>query len=250
MMSSQENGKISLIKIIPKKIQKESIFFLLVKNLRSFVLILFLFSCASFDTSNIASNFQTAYIAAKNAIFGYPDIEIDEALIESIPYASMSIKIGNGPKGLLVLESLSGEEEIWVSADRVYIVIKKGRIVKTFGLLNNLTDFQSSANSFEDFMKKNIKSDQFYSYYSYDKPRLSDLRTHVQMRNLGSEKIQLLRGEKDLFCIQEIIKNTYLGWEVVNKYWVDEEGYVWKSIQNISPKLPEISFEITKKPAI
>ena len=112
-MSSEENGKISLIKIIPKKIQKESIFFLLVKNLRSFVLILFLFSCASFDTSNIASNFQSAYVAGKNAIFGYPGIEINEAMIESIPYASMTIKIGNGPKGLLILESLSSEKETW-----------------------------------------------------------------------------------------------------------------------------------------
>ena len=36
--------------------------------------------------------------------------------------------------------------------------------------------------------------------------------------------------------------------EVPEKYWLDDSNYVWKSVQNISPKIPPISFTVTKKP--
>ena len=220
------------------------------KSLAIYVMTLYLCSCSSLNSSNIAPNFQTAYIAAKNAIFGYPDIEIDSARIETIPYASMLIRIGKGPQGLLILESLNNEKETWVSADLVYIVIKRGKIIRTLGLVNNLTEVQSSFNSLKDFVKKGKESDEYYSYYSYDEPKLVDMRVLIKLKNLGLQKVQLLSGEQNLFCIEEMVKNQYLGWEVINKYWIDEQGYVLKSIQNISPKLPEISFEVTKKPAI
>ena len=42
----------------------------------------------------------------------------------------------------------------------------------------------------------------------------------------------------------------FLGWEVENSYWVDDKGFVWKSEQFISPKLPSFSVEITKKPYV
>ena len=38
-------------------------------------------------------------------------------------------------------------------------------------------------------------------------------------------------------------------WKVINRYWIDSEGYIWKSEQNISPKLPIIRIEVTKKPS-
>ena len=53
-----------------------------------------------------------------------------------------------------------------------------------------------------------------------------------------------------LSLIEEDLKNEYLGWSVTNKYWLDDEGYVWKSIQHISPKLPPFIIEVTKKPAL
>ena len=43
--------------------------------------------------------------------------------------------------------------------------------------------------------------------------------------------------------------NKYIGWNSENKYWVDEDFFVWKSVQNISPKIPKIIIEVTKKPS-
>ena len=72
-------------------------------------------------------------------IFGYQGQEISKELVESIPYASLKMRIGKGSNGLLILESLQDKETTWVSADQVVIVLEEGRIIRTLGLNNNLT---------------------------------------------------------------------------------------------------------------
>ena len=47
--------------------------------------------------------------------------------------------------------------------------------------------------------------------------------------------------------IEERITNSFIGWSEVNKFWVDDNNFVWKSEQFISPKLPRFSIEVTKK---
>ena len=46
-------------------------------------------------------------------------------------------------------------------------------------------------------------------------------------------------------------ENKYIRWKSKDHYWISpEDGFVWKSIQNIAPNLPPILIEVTKKPAI
>ena len=42
--------------------------------------------------------------AIKTLIYGYPDYPVTRELVESIPYASMKVKIGKGPAGLTILQ--------------------------------------------------------------------------------------------------------------------------------------------------
>ena len=56
----------------------------------------------------------------------------------------------------------------------------------------------------------------------------------------------LLTGNTNLTLIEETLYNKYTGWKVTNKFWLDEEGFIRKSIQNISPKIPPIEIEVTK----
>ena len=69
---------------------------------------------------------------------GFESEFITRELVNNIPYASLTLKIGKGPKGLLILESLKNEKSYWVSADSIYLVIKDGRIIRTEGLENDL----------------------------------------------------------------------------------------------------------------
>jgi hypothetical protein len=40
-----------------------------------------------------------------------------------------------------------------------------------------------------------------------------------------------------------------VGWKGINKYWVDEDFFVWVSEQSLSPRLPYVYLEVTKKPS-
>ena len=66
----------------------------------------------------------------------------------------------------------------------------------------------------------------------------------------GPEDIEILGRVRSLVLVEELITNKEINWTRRNKYWVDPDTFfVWKSIQHISPKLPEFVFEVTKKPA-
>jgi len=79
--------------------------------------------------------------AAKRIIQGYPDYPITRKMVEDIPYASMRVKIGKGPAGLMILQKKEDEVYYWVSKDSVLLLVKNGRIIKTAGLTNDLVDY-------------------------------------------------------------------------------------------------------------
>ena len=219
------------------------------------ILISFIFlgvSCSSIETNKIAPGFKIAFDSIKKAVFGYPENTfITREIVENIPYASLTLKIGKGPRGLLILESVNDNETLWVSRDNVYIRLENGRITRTLGLVNNIATYLSPKVLFQDLVKQRPVNIDFFAYYSYEKPVLNNLRTKVKIREISEQTIVILGHEMKTIVFEEEVENSYLGWKVKNKYWVDpKNGFVWKSIQNPSPKLPQFTIEVTKKPAI
>jgi len=210
--------------------------------------LLFLYSCGTLDSSRIAPGYFEAIKTIKGYLAGYENDSITPELIKGIPYASSVLKIGKGAPGLIILESLRGTEETWVSSDRIYLVIEKGRIIKSIGFFNNLVSFKSAKIDFKRLVSSG-ESEPFVYYYSYDEPELINMKVYGERRFIRSEKVQLLGYEKQLNLIEESFSNDYIGWQETNKFWVDDEMFVWKSKQFISPKLPEFNVEVTKKPA-
>ena len=208
---------------------------------------IFLSSCSAIDSSRIAPGYSEAFKAMKNAIVGYEDALITNELVRNIPYASSTMKIGKGPKGLIILENINSEQLTWVSADGVFLVTRNGRITKTAGLNNNLIDFNGPSK--KKYLLNELDGTTFTYYLSYDFPYLRNLEVKAKILNRGKVKVDLLGGEKLLTLIEEEIENDYIGWSEVNKFWMDEEGYIWKSEQHISPKVPKIILEVTKKPS-
>tara|TARA_Y100001970_G_C14252623_1_gene872956 strand:+ start:5000 stop:5656 length:657 start_codon:yes stop_codon:yes gene_type:complete len=207
---------------------------------------LIIVSCSTAGYSRIAPGYSEAFKAIKNAIVGFEDQLITKELVKNIPYASSSMKIGKGPSGLIILESINSNNLTWVSADDVYLVTRNGRIIRTAGLNNNLIEFNGP------YRKKSLLNQiegTKNSYYSYDSPYLTNLEVKAKIKKKGNVKVELLAGERTLILIEEEIRNDFIGWSEVNKFWLDEEGFVWKSEQYISPKLPKIILEVTKKPS-
>jgi hypothetical protein len=72
----------------------------------------------------------------------------------------------------------------------------------------------------------------------------------VTIRKEGKELIDILGKEMELQIYSETKINKHIGWNVKNLYWVDDDLFTWKSEQYISPKIPKILIEITKKPSL
>lgn len=219
------------------------------KITRAFICVSLISGCTLLDQNNIAPGYKEAYQSIRSLLSGNKDNEsITKDLISNIPYASAIVSIGKGQNALLILESVSSNEEYtWISSDGVYLVLKHGRIIRTAGLENNLIDTVQPIKGFSDSMKHNETS--YLKYLSYDEPELINLRVNVSLKFLKKEEIDLFTRTSELNLFQEEIKNEYLGWSETNKYWVDDNFFVYKSIQYISPRLPPIYFEVTKKPA-
>ena len=203
-------------------------------------------SCSNFNTSNIAPGYRDAFTSISNYLIGTED-QLSSEMIDNIPYASAVLKIGRGPRGLIILESITNDKYNWVSADGIIITTDiYGKIIGTEGLENNLLNLESSYFSLNDADTSN----SYTSFYSFYPPRLNLLPVEVSFEFLGEESIELIKGLSYLSRIDEEIKNDTLGWKEVNRYWVDETGFIWKSRQTISPKLPPFYLEVTKKPAM
>ena len=159
----------------------------------------------------------------------------------------MTLNVGKGPKGLMILETKTYDLSTWVSADNVYITEQNGKIIQTKGLGNNLDELLSTVD-FKNLL--NVDTDKTYIYYkSYSKPELYNLELRANFKIKDRKLTQLLNREIFLTLIEEEIFSDELGWKVTNLYWVDDNSFIWKSVQTVSPKIPKIYMEVTKKPS-
>ena len=148
-----------------------------------------LLACSSMNSERIAPSIGGAYESIKGALFGYADPIINKEIINRIPYASALLKIGKGSNGLVILESINSNNYIWVSKDNVFIVIEGGRIIKTEGLVNNLTNFVRPDISFKEFLDNPTSfTTSSFVYYSYDEPYLLDLKVEVSLIKKGYQE--------------------------------------------------------------
>jgi len=208
-------------------------------------LLLAMSSCSTIDLNRVAPGYIEAFQQAKGLVYGVDNPYITDDLIKNIPYASSILQIGTGAPGLIILESKKNSSETWVSSDGVFLVIKKGKIIKTQGLNNNLVDSLIPKQYFKD----SLGDVKFNFYLSYDEPKLDNLKVEATNRVLNKELVAVGSQEMLLTLVEETLSNSYLGWKVTNKYWKDENGFTWRSEQYISPRLPPFIIQVTKKPA-
>ena len=208
----------------------------------------FIISCAQ-NPNLVPSSYTTILNLIGESIFT-KESGINPDIINSIPYASSLINFKKSPKSLIILQSKKEDTYTWVSADRRVFLTKKGRVIGTIGLPNDLYKINRPSISFKEILdKENLTN--YIAYYSFKKPNLNNLKVEISIDVIGSRKIKTFQGLKDLILVEERLVSKKINWKTTNKYWVDPETYfVWKSEQNISPKLPTLTFEITKKPAI
>lgn len=171
---------------------------------------------------------------------------IDPNIPERIPYASITVSIPNIRQALLILGRAEGDDLYWLSADRSLLVTRHGRLVRTLGQREDVTNTHFSS---PDFLSpgQGYRDGAVFT-------RTIDLtpgnRFGIPVRStlhVGEEALRLI-GKRELKLRQlvEYGESPLLSWRFVNRFWVDESGVVWRSEQQPAPEAPMIAIELMR----
>ncbi len=179
-----------------------------------------------------------------NLISGPKDISAEK--INSIPYASLQVRLGRGQNTLMVLEEEDQGILKWTSSNLIKIYTKNGFISRFKGLDNELDIVELDKFHPVEVGNFKLQKESYTSFYTFNNPKLFRLPVKTKIRFLREEKLKIL----DKFFItrvyeEESIQNL-ISWKFKNLYWVDSNGIMLKSIQNFTPKNPEITILYTK----
>jgi hypothetical protein len=179
------------------------------------------------------------------------DLHMTRADIEKIPYASIAVRMGDGAQALLILGRYDGDDLHWISADREVIVTRHGRVVKTYGLPQDLkntsfltrdplgapnTDYAASA--------------EFLRAIDLEPAHQDGVLVRSRFTAIGSEEIDILGDPLATTVLREESAAPDLAWQFVNQYWIDpRSGYVWKSRQYAAPQLPPLEIIVYRRAA-
>ena len=83
---------------------------------------------------------------------------------------------------------------------------------------------------------------------SFRNPRLDNLKVTSIYEENGKFDVELVFSNKNLQLVEEQIESETIAWSQTNEYWIDNNNFVWKSTQYVSPKLPPIHYRVAKKP--
>ena len=170
--------------------------------------------------------------------------------VDAQPYAQLGVRIGGGARGIMVLSEKRADELYWISANRVLLVTRKGRIVRTVGLPT-------------DVLGTRIETRDLLDYYDPEHPQIDGLETalsidvgnaygakilsryHVE----GSETITVLGESYDTLRVREQLSCDSWSWRATSMHWLSKRSaMMWRSRQSLAKGLPPIEFETLKRP--
>lgn len=73
------------------------------------------------------------------AFLGPDDITVTNEQISRLPYASMYLRVDGGQQIFVVLGFDENGQQKWITSDKAMVVTQHGRVVKTLGLSDNLS---------------------------------------------------------------------------------------------------------------
>jgi hypothetical protein len=193
--------------------------------------------CSYSGGSDVLSIYQYAKALAAPA----PKVSLQEAA--SSPFASLGVRLGDGPESMMLLVSNDGNHALWTSADRVAITTENGRIVRTAGLGHDLGGLVLRRESKDGGIAITQWNADFPELGLYSVP----ITCHGRVT--GEEAIVILGKAVRTVRTDETCEsaNEKLAWSFTNTFWrARNSGRVWRSVQYINPRLDPIETEILR----
>ncbi|KHT52216.1 YjbF family lipoprotein [Vibrio sinaloensis] len=212
--------------------------------LRSALLVLFILFL-----SGCSQRFQDVNSTLDEALFGFDDFTHDQAYVADLPYASMYVRINQGPQLFMVLayaetNPVTGNTQLkWFSSDKAMITTENGRIVKTNRLPGaNLVGLSSST----QLALPINETIAWQAEYDWQPGYHFAQRAQIESYPVGAGVTKSLLWEKQTRHIKEVVTFNHSQQVMENNYWIDEQGNVVKSHQQLIPHLLEVEFEVLK----
>ncbi|MFQ5535116.1 MAG: YjbF family lipoprotein [Sphingomonadales bacterium] len=180
---------------------------------------------------------------------GQSDQPIDRETVANVPYALVTAKIGKGPRAVLVLHQRNDLDLHWMSADKITLITRQGRIVKTAGLPENIAlTIHSLADPLTNSPHELTGPTRFHR--TIDVRKASGYITipiESELKPIRPERIKIVGLGFDTILIKETCRARTANWRFENFYWVDAyDGFVWKSRQHVARDVPPITMEVLK----
>jgi hypothetical protein len=189
--------------------------------------------------------------AARTAFFKGDDLHMTRDDIARIPYATLAVRFADYPQALLVLSRADGDDLHWISSEHEVIVTRHGRLVKTYGLPDNLKDTRFLSSDPLAMSPPNLSPASVCMRAIDIEPRHIDgivVRSHFD--TAGREELTILDTPLATNVWAESNRAADLDWNFTNRFWVDSgTGFIWKSVQYVSPRLPPLELVVFRRAA-
>lgn len=188
--------------------------------------------------------------AARNVFTGAGPTHVTLKQAAAVPYASLGVRVDDGPEVLIVLVTDAPHSRLWTAGKTIAVQTNDGRIVRTSGLPKNLSgiggDLGAEVSPIDALRRREGTRTLLYDFADLN---AYSVKTVCQTTPQGHENIQILGKAIPTERIAEDCRADALGWSFTNTFWVGEKsGLVWQSVQHIHPRLGPVTTEILRPP--
>lgn len=196
------------------------------------------------------------------SIYGAPDVELSEAEIANLKYASQYVKLKEQPRAMVVLGFDDSKDYHWLSGENEVIVTRYGRLIRTTGLAKD-----SSNVRYDIRYVKSTDNDplacwvQQLNYQSCPKTWSTEVEVGngsqakrytvtTEITNTTEDTVTLQNGEQ-VNAIKVVESATATSnskaHQFKNTFWLDKtKQRVLKSEQGLVPGFPLLTMEELK----
>jgi len=203
-------------------------------------------ACSSGNGSNSA-DWNEVYGIVSQAFGGRaPGVTIQDAA--AIPFATIGIRIGNSSEGILVLATNNPQQQLWTSASHVVLQTENGRVMRTAGLEHNRTDIHlvkgPSGGPPLQGSAETQWSEDFGDLHLYS------VLVTCQSVVIGPDGVTNFTSRIPTIHVDEQCHSDTIDWTFTDSFWISpKDGFTWRSIQHVSPKLDPIEIELLRPPS-
>ncbi|MEJ2767030.1 YjbF family lipoprotein [Photobacterium sp. MCCC 1A19761] len=210
--------------------------------------------------SGCSQKFNNVNDTLRLALLGETDIHKSHLEIQSLPYASMYARLGDGPQAFMVLalaepkfgsnpDQQQSVQLKWLSNDQGMLVTEHGRLIKTLNLpTGNLLMTQSTTTDPLALGLHLAKTPKRWQRRINWQPGYHfGYQLHSKFSNRGTAVILINESPVETLHFTEHVTVESLALNFDNDFWLHPQtGTVLKSRQKLAPGLPYIEMTLLK----